>query len=59
MRTEQPIYLPVTDVEMPGMNGWQLAEAARQLRPGLKVLFVTGYSGTAAQEVKLRMIEWR
>lgn len=44
---------------MPGMNGWQLAEAARQLRPGLKVLFVTGYSGTAAQEVKLRMIEWR
>ncbi len=35
---------------MQGMNGWQLAEAARQLRPGLKVLFVTGYSGTAVLE---------
>ena len=33
-----------TDVVMPdGMTGHQLAAAARQLRPGLKVLFTTGY----------------
>ena len=30
------------------MNGRQLADAARQLRPGLKVLFITGYAENAA-----------
>ncbi len=36
-----------TDVDMPnGMNGYQLAAAARQVRPGLKVVFTTGYSGS-------------
>ena len=39
-----PVDLLVTDVGLPGMNGRQLAEAARSLRPGLKVLFVTGYA---------------
>jgi signal transduction histidine kinase len=39
----------LTDVGLPGgMNGRQLADAARQHRPGLKVLFVTGYAETAA-----------
>jgi len=39
------IDLLVTDVGLPGgMNGRQLADAARQLRPDLKVLFVTGYA---------------
>ena len=42
------VDLLVTDVGLPGgMNGRQLAEAARQLRPGLKVLFITGYAETA------------
>src|SRR5450432_172317 len=41
--------LLVTDVGLPGsMNGRQLADAARSVRPDLKVLFVTGYAGTAA-----------
>jgi hypothetical protein len=30
------------------MNGWQVAEAARQMLPGLKVLFITGYAENAA-----------
>ncbi|WP_017904488.1 hybrid sensor histidine kinase/response regulator [Pseudomonas asplenii] len=39
------IDLLVSDVGLPGgMNGRQLAELARQTRPGLKVLFVTGYA---------------
>jgi len=39
------IDLLITDVGLPGgMNGRQLADAARQLQPELKVLFITGYA---------------
>jgi PAS domain S-box-containing protein len=42
------IDLLITDVGLPGgMNGRQMADAARQHRPGLKVLFITGYAETA------------
>ncbi|HVU20009.1 MAG TPA: response regulator [Rhizomicrobium sp.] len=34
----------ITDVQMPRMNGYQLAEAAIDRWPGLKVLIVTGYA---------------
>jgi DNA-binding response OmpR family regulator len=34
----------IPDVGLPGMNGRQLAEVARQMRPGLKVLIVTGHA---------------
>ena len=36
--------LMISDVGLPGLNGRQLAEMARQHRPNLKVLFVTGYA---------------
>ena len=38
----------VSDVGLPGMNGRQLAEVARQHRPELPILFVTGYAENAA-----------
>ena len=38
----------ITDVGLPGLNGRQLADAARTTRPGLKVLFMTGYAENAA-----------
>nr|WP_238340210.1 ATP-binding protein [Pseudomonas sp. SWRI18] len=44
----QRIDLMISDVGLPGMNGRQLAEIGRQLRPGLKVLFITGYAEHAA-----------
>ena len=44
----QRIDLMVSDVGLPGMNGRQLAEIARQQRPGLKVLFATGYAESFA-----------
>jgi two-component system NtrC family sensor kinase len=42
-----PVDLLLTDVVMPGMNGRALAEAAKLRRPGLKVLYMTGYSRNA------------
>ncbi|MDJ0391649.1 PAS domain S-box protein [Roseomonas sp. E05] len=45
LRSDARIDLLVSDVGLPGgMNGRQLADAARQFRPGLKVLFITGYA---------------
>jgi CheY-like chemotaxis protein len=35
--------LVVTDVVMPGGNGWDLADAMRCRKPGLPVLFISGY----------------
>ncbi len=43
------IDLLITDVGLPGgMNGRQVADAARLSRPNLKVLFITGYAENAA-----------
>jgi PAS domain S-box-containing protein len=39
-----PIHLMVTDVVMPNMGGAMLAEQLRVERPGMKVLFVSGYA---------------
>lgn len=39
--------LLITDVGLPGMNGRQLADIARERRPDLKVLFLTGYAEQA------------
>jgi PAS domain S-box-containing protein len=42
------IDLLISDVGLPGMNGRQLAEIARQRRPELPILFMTGYAENAA-----------
>lgn len=48
IQSDVHLDLLITDVGLPnGMNGRQVADAARQQRPGLKVLFVTGYAENA------------
>jgi len=48
LQANPAIQLLVTDVGLPrGMNGRQLADAARVERPDLKVLFITGYAENA------------
>jgi PAS domain S-box-containing protein len=48
LRNHQRIDLLVTDVGLPGMNGRQLADQARETRPDLKILFITGYAESVA-----------
>lgn len=48
LRSDRRIDLMISDVGLPGLNGRQLAEIAREKWPGLKVLFVTGYAQGAA-----------
>ena len=48
LRSDARIDLLVTDVGLPGgMNGRQMADAARVSRSGLKVLFITGFAANA------------
>ena len=48
LQTDARIDLLITDVGLPGgLNGRQVADAARALRPGLRVLFMTGFAENA------------
>ena len=47
-----PIDLLFTDIRLPGgFDGWDLAERARALSPGLPVIYVTGFSQEAPRRV--------
>ncbi|QXT35649.1 response regulator [Sphingomonas sanguinis] len=49
LQSDERIDLLVTDVGLPGgLNGRQVADAGRAVRPALKILFVTGYAANAA-----------
>jgi signal transduction histidine kinase/ActR/RegA family two-component response regulator len=47
LESNEGIDLLVSDVGLPGLNGRQLADRARETRPHLKVLFITGYAENA------------
>ncbi len=48
LRSPRRIDLLVTYMGLPGLDGREVAERARQSRPGLKLLFMTGYAENAA-----------
>ncbi|MFG3500959.1 PAS domain-containing protein [Pseudomonas sp. NPDC047963] len=49
LQSDVNIDLLITDVGLPGgMNGRQMADAGREIRTGLKTLFITGYAESAA-----------
>ncbi len=39
--------LLLTDIVMPGLDGIELAQKAAEIRPGLKVMFITGFAAVA------------
>jgi PAS domain S-box-containing protein len=41
---QEPIHLLLTDVVMPGMSGSEVAERLRAQKPGLKIIFTSGYT---------------
>jgi CheY-like chemotaxis protein len=50
----RPVDLLFADIILPGMDGVQLARQARLLRPGIKVLFTTGYAQKAIERGAMR-----
>jgi two-component system cell cycle sensor histidine kinase/response regulator CckA len=42
-----PIHLLLTDVVMPGISGRELAERVGQIRPGIKIIYMSGYTDQA------------
>jgi len=49
LRGDDPFDLLLTDIGMPGLDGRELADAARAWRPTLPVLFMTGYAENATE----------
>ena len=43
----EPIHIMITDVVMPRMSGPRLAQELKPLRPGMKVLYLSGYTDEA------------
>lgn len=48
LKANEAVHLLISDIGLPGMNGRALANASRELRPGLKVLLMTGYAADAS-----------
>jgi two-component system, cell cycle sensor histidine kinase and response regulator CckA len=45
-----PIHLLLTDMVMPGLNGQAVAEKIGELYPGIRVAYMSGYTGFTTRE---------
>ena len=45
IQREPRFSLLITDIRMPGIDGWELARRARTMRADMKILYITGYPG--------------
>jgi signal transduction histidine kinase/CheY-like chemotaxis protein len=54
LRRGESVDLLLTDVVMPGMGGLELARQAQALRPGLPIVFISGYADPAGTETDMR-----
>jgi CheY-like chemotaxis protein len=61
LKSDQRIDVLLSDIKLPDIDGYQVAEAARTLRPGVKVILMTGYAPTplppALQSVVYRVLQ--
>lgn len=51
----QPIHLLLTDVVMPLMNGRELVDQIRTIRPAIKVLYMSAYSSETVEDYGIRL----
>ncbi len=49
----EPIDLLLTDIVMPGIRGPELVKAALNMRPGLRVIYVSGYADRGLESVDM------
>ena len=52
LQSDVPVDVLVSDIRLPGLSGYELAAAGKALRPGLKVILMTGYAPSLPQELQ-------
>jgi DNA-binding NtrC family response regulator len=50
LKSESAVDLLISDIKMPGLNGYRLAEAGLGLRPKLRIILMTGYTQESVPE---------
>ena len=52
LRSDAPVDVLVSDIRLPGISGYELATAGKALRPGLKMILMTGYAPSLPPDLK-------
>lgn len=54
----EAVHLAFLDIEMPGINGFEMAERLLQIHPYLQIIFVTGYQEYAVKAFELNALDY-